>query len=164
MQKHNLTCDNKNVFSQWKKILLASAIKINQKIGLLKNHRDSFCHYSRCELEIQKSESASRHVWDRKKKTTQGVCVLCLSSVAGRGGARKSGEGNRGEEGKREEVFSHLPSLRPKICGTFLVTASPAIRSRLSLFYLSQRTHAVSQTHIWTLPPAHTACAALIYS
>lgn len=70
MQKHNLTCDNKNVLSQWKKILLASAIKINQKIDSLKNHRDSFCHYSRCELEIQKSESASGHVWDRKKKTT----------------------------------------------------------------------------------------------
>lgn len=34
MQKHNLTCDNKNVLSQWKKILLASAFKINQKIGL----------------------------------------------------------------------------------------------------------------------------------
>lgn len=42
--------------------------------------------------------------------------------------------------------------------GAFLAAASPAIRSRLSLFYLSQSAHAVSQAHMHSYIATHCLC------
>lgn len=55
--------------------------------------------------------------------------------------------GSSGVGGRREEVSCSCPAGGPKIWSAFLVSASPAIRSRPSLFYLVQRTHSVSQAH-----------------
>ena len=67
-------------------------------------------------------------------------------------------------EGWRDErrSFSQLPSPRaPKICVLpFLVTASPAIRSCLSLFYLSPSTHAPPWHPVHTCTPARRPRAA----
>lgn len=145
------------------------------KDSLVQNHDDSLHRSPGCALEIQKRKVPAAMCAIEKGKNRSGrLCPLFKQSHSG--GKENllmvvcvcvwGGEVVPGEEGIRERrSFSQLPSLRPKIWGAFLVTASPAIRSRLSLFYLSPSTHAASHLpHICTRIPLHTLCAALIYS
>lgn len=131
------------------KILFGSAIKINQKIRLLKLPWLTTRGSSRCKLEIQQRKVPAAMCGIGKKETTQGVFVLCLNSAAE--GEKESG----GREGIRS--FSQLPSLRPQIWRfSWSSRYQPSVL--VCHYFTSRRVHSTSQTHIDTLTPPSTVC------
>lgn len=161
-----ITIDRK--LSRWKEIffLLESAIKINQKIHLLKPPWVTLSLFWLRAGDTEE-ESAGSHVWDRKKENHSGrLCPLFKQwhrgwerGVGGEEEEEEGGVSKRRIRGKKGRSFSQLPSLGPKIWSAFLVSASPAIRSRLSLFYLSQSAHTLSFRHTYARLRSHTPSA-----
>lgn len=143
-----ITCNNSYEYILLVEDFVRSAIKINQKIHLLKPPWLTPSLLSLRKLEIE--ESASSHVWDRKRKTTQGVFVLCLNS------ATVGGMGEPGEERIREKKF--LTAAQPEaqnMCHFFRhrVTSHPS--SPVIILPLKEHTRRLSGTKMHSNTTTH---------
>lgn len=156
MQKHNLTCDNKNVLSQWKKILLASAIKINQKIGLfLKTTVTHSVTILAASSRYRRAKApADTYGIGKRKPLRASVSFVWAASQGGvvRGRVEKA---TGGKKGKEKKFFHICPAWGPKY-----VALSSSPRHQPSVlachYFTSRRGHTLSLRHTYGLFHQHT--------
>lgn len=141
-----------------KRIFFGRGIKINQKLDSLKLLwlTPSLLWLRTWDTE---EESASSHEWDWKRKTTQGVFVLCLNSAV----EGESGGGVRGwGAGEKKFLAAAQPEAR-KYGALFLSQRhQPSVLARH--YFTSCRGHTPSLRHTRASSGITRCVAALIYS